>query len=341
MVNSSTTKEYAAVDIFKFICAVLVIIIHTKPFESMFWMDAALGVITRFAVPFFFVSSSIFLFMKIESNPKTAGTTYKKYFTRLLRFYLIWYIVFNVSAALEGHHNDALYYVKQFFFNTSGSPLWFVCALLWSSAMVYVLNKYCSKKIITIISLLLFAIGYIFSTLQPLFANNELFKYINENIISVVGTQNGFFFGMPYVAMGCTFAKYKFKKNYFIDICGIAIFMALLMAESLICVKIVGSTLTYLWISAIPMTYFTVRLMMTIDISSKFNFYFIRKSSTLIYVFHVLILRVVKNAIETYSIANPYNLIYFAGTLTIAIISAGLIVKLSEYKCLKVLKCIM
>ena len=55
MAKSIGTKEYAAVDIFKFLCAVLVIIIHTKPFENVFWIDAAFGVITRFAVPFFFV----------------------------------------------------------------------------------------------------------------------------------------------------------------------------------------------------------------------------------------------------------------------------------------------
>ena len=341
MAKSIGTQEYAAVDIFKFLCAVLVIIIHTKPFENVFWIDAAFGVITRFAVPFFFVSSSLFLFMKIESNPQSAGAIYKKYFIRLLRFYLIWYIIFNISSALDGYCYDVLYYVKQFFFNTSGSPLWFVCALLWSSAIVYVFNKYCSKRIIMIISLILFAIGYVFSTLQPLFASNEVFKYINENIISIVGTQNGFFFGMPYVAMGCAFANHKFKKNYFRDIFGIVMCMVLLMAESLLCVKVVGSTLTYLWIAAIPMTYFTVRLMMTIDIPSDFNFYFMRKSSTLIYVFHVLLLKVVKNAIAIYGITDPYNLICFFGTLTIAIVSAGLIVKLSEYKCLKFLKYIM
>ena len=65
------TEEYSSVDIFKFFCAILVVAIHTKPFENIFWLDAAIGILTRFAVPYFFVSSAYFLFIKLRvtQNP--------------------------------------------------------------------------------------------------------------------------------------------------------------------------------------------------------------------------------------------------------------------------------
>ncbi len=341
MTTAIKKKEYAAVDIFKFLCAILVIIIHTKPFETVFWIDAALGVITRVAVPFFFVSSSIFLFMKIEENRENANRIYKKYFFRLLRFYLIWYIVFNFVSACSGYTYDVLYYVKQFFFNTSGSPLWFVCALLWSSAIVFILSKYSTKRMIMAISLILFAVGYCFSTLLPIFEGNSVFDYINKTLIGFIGTQNGFFFGMPYVAMGCLLASCNFKKGCMVDLYGITVSTALLMIESLVAVKLLGSTLTYLWISAIPLTFFLLHLVMTMDISNKCNFYFIRKSSTLIYVFHVLLMKLVKAIINICHITDSYNLIYFAGTLLIATVASIVIVKLSECDKFKFLKHIM
>lgn len=47
-------QSYIGVDIVKFICAILVIGIHTQPFEFNFILDKGYGMISRLAVPFFF-----------------------------------------------------------------------------------------------------------------------------------------------------------------------------------------------------------------------------------------------------------------------------------------------
>lgn len=50
-------EQYPAVDCFKFICCILIIAIHAKPFASNYWLDAGVGLVTRFAVPYFFVAT--------------------------------------------------------------------------------------------------------------------------------------------------------------------------------------------------------------------------------------------------------------------------------------------
>ena len=63
-------KSYPGVDIFKMACAILVMIIHTKPFENIFWIDAGIGMVTRFAVPYFFTVSGYFLYKKVEEKSR-------------------------------------------------------------------------------------------------------------------------------------------------------------------------------------------------------------------------------------------------------------------------------
>ena len=107
-------KQYAAVDVFKFLCALLVILIHTKPFENHFWLDAGVGLITRFAVPYFFMSSAVFLFKKIDKS-KHPYKDYGKYFLRLLRFYAIWFVICNVIEIITTRSiQHPLWYIKQF-----------------------------------------------------------------------------------------------------------------------------------------------------------------------------------------------------------------------------------
>ena len=89
-------RDYAAVDLFKMVCAILVMMIHTKPFENIFWLDAGIGMITRFAVPFFFTTAGYFVFKKIDNNPEKRKKIIGQYLFRLLRFYFIWFIVFRI-----------------------------------------------------------------------------------------------------------------------------------------------------------------------------------------------------------------------------------------------------
>lgn len=63
-----TRNNFAALDIFKVICAILIVAIHTRPFSEISGtLDFYLcDVIARIAVPYFFTASGYFLFKKLE-----------------------------------------------------------------------------------------------------------------------------------------------------------------------------------------------------------------------------------------------------------------------------------
>ena len=340
-------KEYCAVDLFKFVCAILVILIHVKPFENVFWIDAGIGLITRIAVPFFFTISSVFLFKKIGQTNLTSkerDILFLKYIFRLFVFYTFWYIVYIfVDAAFDQHFYSFLYYFKNYFFLNNGSILWFLNALLWASSITYVLSKFLKFKFVFIISLLFFAVGYVFSTLRVLFVGNVAFDAINGSVINFIGTQNGLFFAFPYVAMGGIIASkeitYKIK---FMILMALA-FFAMLAVESLLCVLVIKSDLTFLWISAIPMTFFVVCLSLKIELPSNGLYLTMRKISSLLYVIHILCL---KTLVFIWQITNLNGIDSFNILLTVAVIvvSCGIsicIYLLSRLKALRFLRWIM
>ena len=206
-------KEYAAVDLFKMFCAILVMMIHTKPFESIFWLDAGIGMLTRFAVPFFFTVSGYFLFQKISQQPERRKEIIVHYLLRLLRFYLIWFVVFRaVDLALGWNFHGFWYYIKQFFFTTDGSPLWFMNALIWAVLLVSLLTFWFKKKTVFILGIVFLVIGYCMSTLLSITEDLGFVKVLKP-FTGFIGIQNGLFFAFPYVAMGSLLTEKPLKTE--------------------------------------------------------------------------------------------------------------------------------
>ncbi len=323
-------KEYAAVDLFKMFCAILVMLIHTKPFENSFWLDAGVGMITRFAVPFFFTVSGYFLFKRIKENPENKKEILKQYLFRLLRFYLIWFVVFRVVDILLGGSVHSLgYYIKQFFFTTDGSPLWFVEALIWAVIIVFILSEWMKPKTILVIGIVFLLIGYCFSTLLGVTGKWSFIRTL-QPIVGYTGIQGGLFFAFPYVAMGASLANQELKPTVKKDLACVALFFVMLGIESLLMVRKFNAPLTFLWISALPMTWYVTRLTLTIPIQSKPAYYIIRKISTLFYVLHVIVFKSLQKAFELVSLSDPMNILLTVLTFIITSCLTYGIFKLSE-----------
>lgn len=108
--GKSEGKTYYAIDVAKFICAMLVVTLHvvTYAFANMA-VDGApptggdnvvmltlfplYFVFARIAVPFFFISSSYFLFKKIRKNSDARREIIKKYCLRIFLLFIFWFIL--------------------------------------------------------------------------------------------------------------------------------------------------------------------------------------------------------------------------------------------------------
>ena len=86
---STAKPQNSAIDLMKFVCALLVVGIHTEPFSFSSVLDNAFGFVNRIAVPFFFIASSYFFFMK-SLNFHRLG----HYVKRIFILYAIWFIIY-------------------------------------------------------------------------------------------------------------------------------------------------------------------------------------------------------------------------------------------------------
>lgn len=334
-------KEYAAVDIFKMICAILVMLIHTKPFENIFWVDAVVGMITRFAVPFFFTVSGYFLFKKVSQGPEKKWSIVARYILRLLRFYIIWFIILRIVDITVGGSiiHSFSYYIKNFFFTTDGSPLWFVAALMWAVVLYSVLMTMLKPKAIFVIGIIFLIIGYCFSTLLGLTGNWPVIQSFKP-YVNFIGVQGSLFFAFPYVALGALMTQKQQEATVRRDILGIIIFFICLGAESLIMVRKFSAPLTFLWLFMMPTTYFTTHLVLTLTIESKPGYYILRKISTLCYVLHVVIFKSLNYVFDHTGITakDPHHILLTMLTILITLSLAWCIYILSRKKAFSWLK---
>lgn len=144
-------KQYSSIDVAKLICAIMVIAIHTQPFSRYIWLDRGAGIITRLAVPFFFVTTGFFLNF---SDAKKV----RKYVVRLIVLYIIWtivYLPFSFSSLS----------VKKFLITGIVEHLWYLPAAIVAVFLTWLVGT--PRKAI-VISGVLMIIGTVMSTYQSL-----------------------------------------------------------------------------------------------------------------------------------------------------------------------------
>lgn len=205
-------KQKSSLDIAKFICALLILIIHTNPFGS-YSKILSFGfrnVICVIAVPFFFCTSGYLLAEKLGSlqSAEEQKGYMGKYLGRLLVIYLVWsavYFPFVVVKWLRAGFSLGLVleYIKDFFFEGSYSTIWFLPALMSSAFLYWLLRQKLSSKNVFfvgcgvyVITLLLSSYYGITARVPGLALAGELYYGFFDSV------KNGVLFGLVFVSMG-------------------------------------------------------------------------------------------------------------------------------------------
>lgn len=160
--NISSTKKLRnnSIDIFRFICAILVLMAHTNPTEDKVYFIEE--IIVRIAVPFFFVTSGYFYLSKLQSNSKNA---FSKQIKSLLKIYVTWSFIYLakdlILAVYNGNSivNVLIDFVKNFFINGSSYQFWFFPALFFATITATLFYKIGHLKILAYGSIFIYIIG--------------------------------------------------------------------------------------------------------------------------------------------------------------------------------------
>ena len=197
-------KSYYALDLAKFISAVLVIVLHTAPLSSYsIVLNYGLrNIVTVVAVPFFFITSGFLLFLNLDRQlDSEKGPYFKRYIGRLVLMYVIWTVVYFPFVLTEWLQNgytlmDILQYVKRFFFEGSYRTIWFLPALITALVLVYFLAKRIPFQGIIWVALPFYAFACLGSSYYGLMEQIPVLRTVFYAYFSFFDTiKNGVLFG--------------------------------------------------------------------------------------------------------------------------------------------------
>lgn len=295
--SRSEEKNYKLVDLIKFICAFLVIGIHTRQFLSvsdiadrLFYYD-----VSNYSVPFFYACSGYFLLAK-KSNIKL-GDRLKIRIRKVLRLYLVWSLLY-IPLTLYGwciEGNWKLSYLfrclRNFFVgeNYYSWTLWYLNGLIFALLVIkLMLRKYSIGKMAEFGSVL-YIIGVVLTILR------EHLKELPVIIACPIGmyfklfltTRNGLFQSLAFVSIGMQIAEAERFDKLRVSIQNAIVFV-LVCAVKVFCSLFGGSDISKLL--DLPTFYFmfAVIILECKENRLKGNFYkHLRSTSETMYFIHM------------------------------------------------------
>ena len=212
------SSSYKLIDLLKFVCAFLVIGIHTRPFQAsselldkVFYYD-----ISNYAVPFFYACTGYFLV--INHPEETLQTKSMSHCIKILKIYLLWSAVYLPLTVCGWFFDDrsGLRYlafclrnyvvVGENFYSWT---LWYLNGLVFALFLIGILSKRLSIKQISDIGTFAYLAGIGLTMLARHLTHLPLFlaRAVQLYFSIFVTTRNGLFMSLVFVSLGMRMAE--------------------------------------------------------------------------------------------------------------------------------------
>lgn len=164
-------QSLASIDVAKFIGSVLIFAMHCNVLENNANASLALEILSRWGVPFFFISSSYFLFSKGTEGNITKEHL-RRYVFRVGMLYVLWGI-FNLPSiyVMRLYQNDVaragtwLEFIKNSILSSTFTGSWYLLSSIFSAWLVFSLSKRFKTKTLLIIT----SIPYVLCALSSVY----------------------------------------------------------------------------------------------------------------------------------------------------------------------------
>lgn len=344
-----SSKNYNSIDLFKFIFAILVVMIHTTPLmdfsETASWFFN--NTLCNLAVPFFFIVSGFLLFNKVKRLETQVEKQFavKKYFVHILKMYLIWTVLWLPLKVLGWHTSGGIqsaeiidYVIAFLLKGTTGDALWYLLALAFSVFIFSVVTKNgeTRRKTMLIVSSIVYVIGVLISSYNKLFEGFVLVDWYYNFFGSV---DNGLFNGLLFFSIGANVAylspKIKTKKTAFLFLISFILLIGETVVVFLLDYNINGVCELFTLPIASTLLFLTVA---NLDLHRNENIYKkLRDYSTLIYLSHCYVIRLLKMVFAIVKISVP-NVLLFIITLVLSLFFAMVVRYFSKEKQIKLFR---
>ncbi|MEH7303102.1 acyltransferase [Neobacillus drentensis] len=338
----TSVKNNNAVDVMKFICAILVVIIHAPPLLS--YNETAnfilVEIIARIAVPFFFVCAGYFFFNKINlKNGKIEMniSSLKKYILHLINLYIFWTLFYLIWWVPFWYYDGFLTlanfkgYVLSIFITGSYYHMWYIVSLIYGMIFSFLILRYVRVKLVIGIAVIFYLIGTFVYSYSWIISGNILINLFIKLYGLFSSISVGLFRAFPYIMMGFFFSKFRVKVNTPLSIIigGICL---LLLGVEVGMLKTSGNTskFSYVLLTGVNV-FFIFNTVSKIKIKYKTFYPLLRKMSSIIYFVHPMFININGLILSHYfGKANPA--ILFLSVLGCSILFSVGFIKLSQSK---------
>lgn len=335
--KNELNRNYPLLDLTQYIASLFVILIHCGRLAESDFLHFTLKVfLGRLAVPLFLVTAGYFFYLKQRENPKYA----RSYFKRQWQVYFFWsmiYLPYGIWFVKSMPLDPKLYLAAVpvglgylgFCYH-----LWYFPALFLGFFLVRKLLKRLNYRIVFCICFLLFTLG----------ATETYIGYLQGTKIQAIytlyqhlflTTRNGLFYTPIFILIGFFLASRSIEKSfskrhrwqYLVAS------LLLLAIESLIVCSKQGTDKNFLF-SLVPVSLFSMDLLLHAKIFTNRDFSHLRKASQSLYFLHPIFLESSKWTFKHLGFAElqgiPLFLITFALTTLSVRILAGIKVRWAD-----------
>ena len=291
--------NYKLLDLMKFICAFLVIGIHTRPFQvvsdvadKLFYYD-----ISNYAVPFFYACTGYFLIIRQQNKGVHEKICFR--IKKVLRLYVIWSIIYLPLTfcgwIIEGNREPVylLRSVRNFILvgdNFYSWALWYLNGLVFALIFIDLLLRKFSIKQIVKFGSVMYVLGIILTMFEghlnklPMIVSAAVKLYF----VAFVTTRNGLFQSLIFVSIGMLVAE--IEKLGKLRISTGSIIAVALMYLTKIATSLIGGGQYFSKILDLPTFFFLFAVVISackkIDLNGKF-YVRLRNWSETIYFVHM------------------------------------------------------
>ena len=278
-------KQYRAIDIAKFVMAILVVAIHVRPFtgQTAFVYD---DIIARIADPLFFQITAFLFFEKIFaqiSGDLRQGMSWRMlghYMKRILALYTAWFVIYapvvlpRTWQECGNIRGMLLALLKKYWLSGYYGAMWFMTALLLAMPLVFILTKYLGSRLCLLLSAPWFLLTVARMEYCSITDGWQVAGYFDSAIYGIFGWYgNGLTYGFFFCALGMWIAYNRTlggQKNDSRDFAlpSLISFLLLIIESYVIRDKGLGQSFGAMFF-LIPTSYFLLQWLLSVDIFEK------------------------------------------------------------------------
>ena len=328
-------ESYSGIDYFRFIAALLIVAIHTSPLSSFSETGNFIftRIVSRVAVPFFFMTSGFFLISRYTCNAEKLEAFIKKT-TLIYGVAILLYIPINVYNGYFKMDNLLPNIIKDIVFDGTLYHLWYLPASIIGAAIAWYLVKKLNYPKALMVASVLYLIGLFgdsyYGITEKISCLNSLYTYIFQ---VTDYTRNGFFFAPIFFILGGFIADNRPQITFGKSFLGFAISLALMLGEAMILHHFDLQRHDSMYVFLLPCMYFL--FIVILHFKGK-RLVSLRTASLIIYIIHpmmIVVIRLFSKLLHIQKLFVENSIVhYFAVCLTSVVFSVVLTTMWNKYK---------